>query len=152
MKGIWWNLFFWSVSSPWWKNMIGMKPSAVTWLKRTLQTLEIMLTQHFSPKKVWRRQFFSKTVFRFGFYVLKLVKIHVFANFQIFWDFRPIIKWTTSFATATHVLACLGMLMKNCLIESYSFVRHYLHTKEITCSTFSSCVFRGCFCIVIYPL
>ena len=56
--------------------------------------------------------FFSKTVFRFGFYVLKLAEIHLFAIFQVFWDFRefrgPKVKWTTSYATATRVFGLPG--------------------------------------------
>ena len=41
------------------------------------------------------------------------------------------------------VQACTGMPMKNCLIESYSFLTCYLHTKGMTYSIFPSYEFKG---------
>ena len=61
---------FWSGSSSEWKNMIGIKQSAVTWLTQTQQNSEIMLTQHLSPKN--SEDDFLKTIFGFRFYVWKL--------------------------------------------------------------------------------
>ena len=51
MKGLLWNLFLWAGNSPWWKNRIGIKPSAVTWPTWTQWIFGILLTQHFTPSK-----------------------------------------------------------------------------------------------------